>query len=614
MKRIFLFLLLFISLASSAQVRISELPEHTTNPNNGWLPITISGQTRKFNAGNFLWNGGSYSNPSWLISLAPNKLLQAGATPGQGLIWNGTSWSPGQITISGGLGFQNITGTPYSNNALREALDSMVRRNNLRWDSILNRPANFTTTYALSNDVRDSILQRVRNSRTITINGITQDLSTNRTWTLNSTNITEGSNLYFTDARAISALTGQNISIFNNNAGYITSSALTPYALLSGATFTGALNGTSASFSSTVTATNGIFSSGRTLINTTTDNGSDALQVNGSISSQNIASTGVVTINNNNVGASPTSRLLLTNTTPSPNSGNRQAAPNIEWNGTVWVNVSNAGLGIVSGSNAADWRIVHNPVPGENSTLVDNQLLIQQRIGTGAWQNIATFSRTGLAAALQQNTLNLGSVGNNGTLNLLRSSDGSQVGIVRGETSGISVTSGAAGIFVVNGNRVNFSGSPNVGAAYYNASGLFVDITSNNVAAPNSRLVVMGNTYIGSNTAAPTNGLGVVGETILTGVRKAVTARTAAYTATATDHTIRCDATSGAFDITLPTAVGITGRIYVVKKTDASANAITVVTTSSQTIDGATNYSLPTQNKFVMLQSDGANWIIISQN
>ena len=161
MKRIFLFLLLFISLASSAQVRISELPEHTTNPNNGWLPLTISGQTRKFNAGNFLWNGGSYSNPSWLISLAPNKLLQAGATPGQGLIWNGTSWSPGQITATvGTLPFQNLTGTPYNNNALREALDSMVRRNNLRWDSILNRPANFSTTYALSNDVRDSLTAR----------------------------------------------------------------------------------------------------------------------------------------------------------------------------------------------------------------------------------------------------------------------------------------------------------------------------------------------------------------------------------------------------------------------------------------------------------------------
>ena len=32
----------------------------------------------------------------------------------------------------------------------------------MTWDSILNIPANFATTYALSNDVKDSILRRVR--------------------------------------------------------------------------------------------------------------------------------------------------------------------------------------------------------------------------------------------------------------------------------------------------------------------------------------------------------------------------------------------------------------------------------------------------------------------
>lgn len=37
--------------------------------------------------------------------------------------------------------------------------------------------------------------------------------------------VPENTNLYFTDARAISALTGQNISIFNNDSGYITSAS-----------------------------------------------------------------------------------------------------------------------------------------------------------------------------------------------------------------------------------------------------------------------------------------------------------------------------------------------------------------------------------------------------
>src|ERR1700733_6622411 len=34
--------------------------------------------------------------------------------------------------------------------------------------------------------------------------------------------VTEGSNLYFTNARAVAALTGQNVSIFANDAGYLT--------------------------------------------------------------------------------------------------------------------------------------------------------------------------------------------------------------------------------------------------------------------------------------------------------------------------------------------------------------------------------------------------------
>lgn len=46
---------------------------------------------------------------------------------------------------------------------------------------------------------------------------------------LNTSNVPEVSNLYFTNARSVSALTGQNISIFNNDSAYLQSSALIPY-------------------------------------------------------------------------------------------------------------------------------------------------------------------------------------------------------------------------------------------------------------------------------------------------------------------------------------------------------------------------------------------------
>jgi hypothetical protein len=73
------------------------------------------------------------------------------------------------------------------------------------------------------------------------------------------------------------------------------------------------------------------------------------------------------------------------------------------------------------------------------------------------------------------------------------------------------------------------------------------------------------------------------------------------------------NATSAAFSITLPTAVGITGKTYTVKKIDSSANAVTVATTSSQTIDGTTTKPLARQYDAIAVQSDGSNWMIINQ-
>src|SRR5665213_535265 len=40
-----------------------------------------------------------------------------------------------------------------------------------------------------------------------------------------TTDVAEGTNLYFTNARAVSALAGQNISIFANNSGYLNQAA-----------------------------------------------------------------------------------------------------------------------------------------------------------------------------------------------------------------------------------------------------------------------------------------------------------------------------------------------------------------------------------------------------
>lgn len=92
------------------------------------------------------------------------------------------------------------------------------------------------------------------------------------------------------------------------------------------------------------------------------------------------------------------------------------------------------------------------------------------------------------------------------------------------------------------------------------------------------------------------------------------TAKTSAYTLTATDYVILADASGGAFTLTLPSAVTVgNGKRFILKKVDSSFTQVTVDTTSSQTIDGATSTTLATQYETLTLVSDGANWHVLER-
>jgi hypothetical protein len=82
--------------------------------------------------------------------------------------------------------------------------------------------------------------------------------------------------------------------------------------------------------------------------------------------------------------------------------------------------------------------------------------------------------------------------------------------------------------------------------------------------------------------------------------------RNTAYTLTDTNYLVDC--TSGPFTINLPTAVGISGRHYVIK--NSGIGVITVDGNGTETIDGATTITL-NQYDSITVVSDGANWIII---
>lgn len=84
--------------------------------------------------------------------------------------------------------------------------------------------------------------------------------------------------------------------------------------------------------------------------------------------------------------------------------------------------------------------------------------------------------------------------------------------------------------------------------------------------------------------------------------------KSAAFTATLDVDLYVCTTASG-YNITLPTAVGNTGKQFSFVKVDATNNVMTLNPALSQTINGDSNFSVNKQWSYCTIISDGANWI-----
>lgn len=95
-----------------------------------------------------------------------------------------------------------------------------------------------------------------------------------------------------------------------------------------------------------------------------------------------------------------------------------------------------------------------------------------------------------------------------------------------------------------------------------------------------------------------------------------VSAKTANYTVTASDDCscILVSASGGARTVTLPAAASAgSGFKVVIKKTDSSANTVTIDGNGSETIDGAATKVLRLQNQSVALICDGTGWRVMAE-
>ena len=81
-----------------------------------------------------------------------------------------------------------------------------------------------------------------------------------------------------------------------------------------------------------------------------------------------------------------------------------------------------------------------------------------------------------------------------------------------------------------------------------------------------------------------------------------------------TDKLVLVDTSAGAANYWLPGASIAINLIVTVKKVDSSANVANIQHAGTDLIDGATSYSLTAQWKYVVLMSDGTQWLIIANN
>ena len=90
-----------------------------------------------------------------------------------------------------------------------------------------------------------------------------------------------------------------------------------------------------------------------------------------------------------------------------------------------------------------------------------------------------------------------------------------------------------------------------------------------------------------------------------------VTTAALTYTLTRLDSVLLVDATAGAVTVTVPAAADYADRQWIVKKIDASANAVTLDATGANTIDGAGTLALASQWDSTRIASNGTAWFVV---
>jgi hypothetical protein len=215
-----------------------------------------------------------------------------------------------------------------------------------------------------------------------------------------------------------------------------------------------------------------------------------------------------------------------------------------------------------------------------------------------------SISQTDITDALgytpQQQNSELTGIGSMTSLGLVqRSAAGSYIGI--GTTAPINITSNSLGISVGDGLKLN-AGSlvPDFGGA----AGKVVE--GNDARLPSSTC--------GAGNVSRWDGSAWVCDAAPSSSVNSISVRNSDANILVSEQVILSGATplSANITLTLPSAVGNIGKQYSFKKVDSSNYSVSIVGSSSQTVDGMSSVVLQSQYQYLTVVSDGANWQILN--
>jgi len=280
------------------------------------------------------------------------------------------------------------------------------------------------------------------------------------------------------------------------------------------------------------------------------------------------------------------------------NFGAGTAALNLFTNGAERMRITdngNVGIGTTSPVSRLD---VNKPSQSAGGTTPSGALLVSNtaagngvlELGTGSSAIGWIQARNSISATYYALSLNpvgsnvlVGTSTDNGVDKLQVS--GSMNVSTLATTTNLSVTTNATVGGTLNVNGTTTLGTTNTGA-----------INASSVNAP-SGSGTFGNLY--SNGIVQMLGVNVKYRNI-----------SATYTATTSDDYF-INITTGTFTLNLPTAATPYGQVYVIK--NSGTGTITVDPNGTQTIDGATTFTMNIQNGSITIIGDGTNWKIVSK-